>query len=455
MITIAVEIFGQDCFRRMMRDSMLIVLFLSLSDAVSGVTDPRVAITDRSAAEYNATIESHTRDAVELMRRYAARTGLIGDNPQKRYLWTDAFAVCNYLGLARTTGEPGYHDLALELIDRVHQVLGRHRQDDPRQGWISGLDEAQGEKHPTIGGLRIGKEMPERGPGEIFDQELEWDRDGQYFHYLMRWAYALDQAARTTRDPRYNRWARELAETAVNAFSYSPQADADRQRMYWKMSIDLSRPQVLSMGRHDPLEGYIGNLQLMLTAAELQIQNEGPDLVKVTRQLELMLQQDKLYTQDALGIGGMLVDAYQVMQLLPAAAPDLRHKLLLLLDRLLTDAIAGLQDFLQTGELRKPAQQRYGFRELGLSIGLHAVERMQLGFKLEPTLTVVDGIDLSRLRWQLAVLGDFAPVAARIETFWLQAIHSGELRSKHQDITEVMLATSLAPAGYLDRVPLE
>ena len=70
-------------------------------------------------------------------------------------------------------------------------------------------------------------------------------------------------------------------------------------------------------------------------------------------------------------------------------------------------------------------------------------------------LTAVDGIDLSRLRWQLAVLGDFAPVAARIETFWLQAIHSGELRSKHQDITEVMLATSLAPAGYLDRVPLE
>jgi len=438
-----------------MRDSMLIVLLLSLSDAVSGTTDPRVPITDRSTKEYNVTIESHTRDAAELMQRYAARTGLIGDNPQKRYLWTDAFAVCNYLGLARTTGEPGYQHLALELIDRVHQVLGRHRQDDPRVGWISGLDEAQGEKHPTIGGLRIGKEMPERGPGEIYNQELEWDRDGQYFHYLMRWAYALDKAARTTRDPRYNRWARELAETSVNAFSYSSQADAGQQRMYWKMSIDLSRPQVQSMGRHDPLEGYIGSLQLMFTAAELRVQDAGPDLVKAIRQLESMLQQDDLYTQDALGIGGMLVDAYQVMQLLPAAAPDLRHKLQLLLDRLLTDAIAGLQDFLLTGELHKPAQQRYGFRELGLSIGLHAVQRMQRRLEQEPTLAAADGIDLSRLRRQLAALDNFAPVAARIETFWLQAIHNGELRSKHQDITEVMLATSLAPEGYLERVPLE
>lgn len=29
------------------------------------------------------------------------------------------------------------------------------------------------------------------------------------------------------------------------------------KRMYWKMSVDLSRPQVPSMGHHDPLDGYI------------------------------------------------------------------------------------------------------------------------------------------------------------------------------------------------------
>ncbi len=27
--------------------------------------------------------------------------------------------------------------------------------------------------------------------------------------------------------------------------------------MYWKMSIDLKRPLIPSMGQHDPLDGYI------------------------------------------------------------------------------------------------------------------------------------------------------------------------------------------------------
>ena len=56
--------------------------------------------------------------------RFAERTGLISDLPPKRYLWTDAFAVCNFLGLAQATGEERYTALALRLIDQVHQVLG-------------------------------------------------------------------------------------------------------------------------------------------------------------------------------------------------------------------------------------------------------------------------------------------------------------------------------------------
>jgi len=94
---------------------------------------------------------------------------LTGGKPQRRYLWTDAFAVCNLLGVGRI-------DDALALIDRVHHVLGRHRADDPRRGWISGLSEADGDAHPTLGGLRIGKPMPERPAGEPPDDQLEWDR---------------------------------------------------------------------------------------------------------------------------------------------------------------------------------------------------------------------------------------------------------------------------------------
>ena len=156
-----------------------------------------------------------------LMRSFAERTGLTSDRPQRRYLWTDAFAVCNFPGLARLTGERSYADLALRLVDQVHHVLGRYRADDTRTGWISGLDEREGESHSTRGGLRIGKALPERRPGDRSDQALEWDRGGQYIHYLTEWMHALDQVSAATRDPRLNVWARELGDVAHAAFARS------------------------------------------------------------------------------------------------------------------------------------------------------------------------------------------------------------------------------------------
>ena len=44
-----------------------------------------------------------------------------------------------------------FKDLALQLVAQVHHLLGRHRPDDARTGWISGLGEEEGSKHPTIG----------------------------------------------------------------------------------------------------------------------------------------------------------------------------------------------------------------------------------------------------------------------------------------------------------------
>src|SRR5512135_3244215 len=113
----------------------------------------------------------------ELMTEFAERTGLFpaGSSPA-RYLWTDAFAVCNFLGLYRQTADEQYRRLALLLVDQVHAMLGRHRRDDDRTGWISGLSEDEGQRHPTKGGLRIGKKMNERRPSEPFDERLEWDR---------------------------------------------------------------------------------------------------------------------------------------------------------------------------------------------------------------------------------------------------------------------------------------
>ncbi len=149
------------------------------------------------------------------MTAFADRTGLsTGSHAPKRYLWTDAFSVCNFLGLFHQTGDEQYKQTAFALVDQVHAVLGRHRDIDSRNGWISGLDEKEGKLHPTAGGLRIGKKLNERKSGEPYDERLEWDQDGQYFHYLTKWMHALNQIARVSGNRLYNRWAMELAKTA-------------------------------------------------------------------------------------------------------------------------------------------------------------------------------------------------------------------------------------------------
>jgi hypothetical protein len=39
----------------------------------------------------------------EIMNEFAALTGLTSEKTPQRYLWTDAFAVCNFLELYRQT----------------------------------------------------------------------------------------------------------------------------------------------------------------------------------------------------------------------------------------------------------------------------------------------------------------------------------------------------------------
>lgn len=190
----------------------------------------------REKMEHNASM-SIVR---EIMVEFANLTGLSSSGVMpRRYLWTDAFAVCNFLELYRQTGDEQYMQLALRLVDQVHNILGRHRDDDPRTGWITGLDEQEGKMHPTIGGLRIGKEMNERRPTDPFDEHLEWERDGQYYHYLTKWMHALNRVSRGTGDLTYNRWAIELAKTVHARFTYVPLSGGQKY-MYWKMSIDLS-----------------------------------------------------------------------------------------------------------------------------------------------------------------------------------------------------------------------
>jgi hypothetical protein len=380
--------------------------------------------------------------ACKIMTAFAELTGLspAGEAP-RRYLWTDAFAVCNFLGLCSQTGEERLKHLALRLVDQVHHTLGRHRDDDVRTGWLGGLSEEEGKRHPTAGGLRIGKAMKERDPGEPFNESLEWDRDGQYYHYLTKWMHALSRVSRVTGNPMYNDWAVEMAKRVHPGFTYLP-SPGSRKRMYWKMSTDLSRPLVTSMGQHDPLDGFVTYRELQATAKRGNLGGAKHDLSSEIADMVQMCEGRAWDTDDPLGIGGLLSDAYRLAQLNPDKPSEERDLIVTLLE----SSLRGLGYFARGKSLRYPAEYRLAFRELGLAIGLRAVIRLR-GL-IEGNAGVFGKGHPVRIR--IEDLGRHIPLAGEIEAFWLNPANreSGTWK-EHGEINMVMLATSLAPDGYL------
>jgi hypothetical protein len=378
--------------------------------------------------------------AEDLMLEFAGLTGLTtAGKPPRRYLWTDAFAVCNFLELFCRTRKERYRDLALLLVEQVHAHLGRHREDDPRTGWISGLTEEEGRRHPTIGGLRIGKPLNERGAGEPYDERLEWERDGQYYHYLTKWMHALNRVSRVTGDPIRAGWGMELAKTAHSRFVYRPYPGG-RQRMYWKMSIDLSRPLVPSMGQHDPLDGLVTCSELQATADRGMAPPPRPDLRSEIADLAGICRGEALFTDDPLGIGGLLFDACRMSRL----RAEGRWEDVELLEQVLDAAGRGLEAFAVRSPFGLPARHRLGFRELGLSIGLGAIETMRVLSENDP------GVFGPPVRRRTEALRRYAPFRERIESFWTEGKNrESDSWLEHREINMVMLATSLAPGEFL------
>ncbi len=378
--------------------------------------------------------------ASAIMAEFAESTGISTMVEPRRYLWTDAFAVCNFVELYRCTGEERWYELALKLVDQVHEILGKHRHDDTRRGWISGLSEEDGRRRPTAGGLRIGKAMNERGHGDDYDDQLEWERDGQYFHYLTKWMHALNKVSRATGDPVFNYWAIELAKSVHGAFVRT--GPGGSKEMAWKMSIDLSRPLVPLMGQHDPLDGLITYHELHATKLEFP-KPQQIDLFQEIGDLEALARQTRWETDDPLGIGSLLWDAHKVLQLTIGAGFEDGD----LLNDLLEASLKGLDSCLSSPFWNYPADGRLAFRELGLSIGLQAFERVEVLVKkraapLDRDHPVVETVDnLSR----------YAGVVKKIEEFWLDPQNRLSRNwTGHSDINWVMLATSLVPDGFLE-----
>lgn len=387
------------------------------------------------------TVEETTAFVQEIMTAFSVQTGLSGGQAPVRYLWTDAFAVCNFLELNRRTGDAAYGQLALALIGQVHNVLGRHRADDPRIGWISGLGEKEGKLHPTTGGLRIGKAQNERGPDEPMGERQEWDRDGQYFHYLTKWMHALGRTASAVADARYLTWAAELAGTAYDRFSYIPHPDGQR-RMYWKMSIDLSRPLVSDMGQHDPLDGLVAFAEILAIARRLG-ETLPVDLASRMAGLKCICEGEPMATADPLGIGGLLTAANTLAQLTASGVAGYED----LLQAVLKQALPGLAYQVGKGNvLSLPMNHRLAFRELGLTIGLRAAVRTSGILAEKPEAFE----QIASLEANLESILGYAHLIEHIEEFWIDpSKREGPNWRKHEDINRVMLATSLAPETFL------
>jgi hypothetical protein len=108
--------------------------------------------------------------------------------------------------------------------------------------------------------------------------------------------------------------------------------------------------------------------------------------------------------------------------------------------------LAGLEFYRRRNPLNLPAESRLAFRELGLAIGLRGMEKLQGMIGNHP-----DIFDRrSPLASQLEALRPYGGLGHKIEIFWLERSNRESASwMAHRDINMVMLATSLAPEGYL------
>ncbi len=229
-----------------------------------------------------------------------------------RYLWTDAFGLVLLVSLYESLGERHFLDEAEWLVADVKRVLGRQR------------------------GIRIGEEP---------------DRDGQYFHYLAMWLYALGVLGRYL--PHYREEGVAVAKAIHDPFVVPGRG------VIWKMQEDLSGPYPgYGFGALDAFDGYVSYRLLDENSLTREIAEMRTLIEQTYRHLDI--------TQD-LGIGMMLwmthffpEEDWAVVQ---------RARGLAMLDRMWQEkGYFAREPYLQ--------QMRFAFTNYGVSVGLQAVDAM-------------------------------------------------------------------------------
>ncbi|MDQ8729078.1 hypothetical protein [Bradyrhizobium sp. LHD-71] len=128
-----------------------------------------------------------------------------------RYLWTDAFGLVLLTSLYLELRDRHWLEEAESLVANVERVLGRRR------------------------GMRIGEAA---------------DHDGQYFHYLTMWLFALARLGDVK--PEYRARGIALARDVHRAFVMPGRG------VTWKMQEDLSGPYPgVGFGAMDAYDGYV------------------------------------------------------------------------------------------------------------------------------------------------------------------------------------------------------
>ena len=229
-----------------------------------------------------------------------------------RYLWTDAFGVVLLVSLHAALGERRFLDEAEWVVSEVDRVLGRPR------------------------GIRIG-EAP--------------DRDGQYFHYLAMWLYALSVLARVM--PDYRRKGIDLVHQIHPAFVMPGRG------VVWKMKEDLSSPYPgFGFGALDAFDGYVSYRCLDENALAREIADMRALIDATAMGLRI--------TQD-LGLGMMLWLTH-FFPAEPWAVAQRRYSLAMLDQMWREDGY-----FCREPDL---AYVKFAFTNYGVSIGLQSVQAM-------------------------------------------------------------------------------
>lgn len=260
------------------------------------------------------TSKSTRQDAINVVtnRLHWMRSKRVWPNGL-RYLWTDAFGVVLLVSLYEELGDDAYLDEAESLVAEVMRVLGR----------------------PL--GIRIGEEP---------------DRDGQYFHYLAMWLYALVVLARHR--PGYREQGIELVRQIHEPFLIPGRG------IVWKMQEDLSGPYPgTGLGALDAFDGYVSYRLLDEDALSSEIDD---------MRLLIDMSFDELNITQDLGLGMML----WLTHFFPAEkwAQVQKQRCLNTLEGMWNpDGYFCREPYLP--------DMKFAFTNFGVSIGLQAVGEMQ------------------------------------------------------------------------------